>query len=66
MMVTHCLLALAVVTALLPPGRGGGLRQRLVEAGIEPARADRAIRAGWGAELARRHGLPTTTRAGIG
>ena len=45
--------------------REGALRQRLIEAGIDPARVPSATRAGTGAALARVHGVPVRTRAGI-
>ncbi len=66
MMVTHCLLAFGAIAVLFfRQGAEEQLRQRLVEAGIEPARVDRAGRAGHLEHLARRHGIPTRTRAGI-
>ena len=45
--------------------REGELRQRLIEAGIDPDRVERATRAGTAAALARAHGVPVRTRAGI-
>jgi putative membrane protein len=66
MMVTHCLLAFGTAAVLFfRQGAEEQLRQRLVEAGIAPERVDRAGRAGALEHLARRHGVPTRTRAGI-
>jgi putative membrane protein len=66
MMVLHCLLALgAVLVLFFRQAREGELRQRLLEAGIDPARVERATRAGTAAALARAHGVPVRTRAGI-
>jgi cytochrome c oxidase assembly factor CtaG len=66
MMVLHCLLALgAVMVLFFRQAREGELRQRLLEAGIEPARVERATRTGTAADLARAHGVPVRTRAGI-
>jgi len=66
MMVLHCLLAFgAVMILFFRQAREGELRQRLIEAGIDPARVERATRAGTAAALARAHGVPVRTRAGI-
>jgi cytochrome c oxidase assembly factor CtaG len=66
MMVVHCLLAFgAIMVLFFRQAREGELRQRLIEAGIEPARVERATRAGTAAALARAHGVPVRTRAGI-
>jgi putative membrane protein len=45
--------------------REGELRQRLLEAGIDPQRVSEAVRAGDGQALARAHGVSVRTRAGI-
>jgi cytochrome c oxidase assembly factor CtaG len=66
MMVLHCLLAFGAIAILFfRQAREGELRQRLIEAGIDPARVERATRAGTAAALARAHGVPVRTRAGI-
>lgn len=66
MMVLHCLLAFGAITVLFfRQAREGELRQRMLEAGIDPARVAEATRAGTGRELARAHGVPERTRAGI-
>lgn len=66
MMVLHCLLAFGAIAVLFfRQAREGELRQRLIEAGIDPARVERATRAGTAAALARAHGVPVRTRAGI-
>ena len=66
MMVLHCLLAFGAITILFfRQAREGELRQRMLEAGIDPARVAEATRAGTGRELARAHGVPERTRAGI-
>lgn len=66
MMVLHCLLAFGAVTVLFfRQAREGELSQRMIEAGIDPVRVQQATRAGDGAALARRHGVPVRTRAGI-
>lgn len=66
MMVLHCLLAFGAITVLFfRQAREGELSQRLIEAGLDPARVEEAIRAGTGEALARVHGVPVRTRAGI-
>ena len=66
MMVLHCLLAFgAIMVLFFRQASEGALRQRLIEAGIDPARVDSATRAGTAAALARAHGVPVRTRAGI-
>ena len=66
MMVLHCLLAFGAITILFfRQAREGELSQRLIEAGIDPARVAEATRAGTGEALARLHGVPVRTRAGI-
>lgn len=66
MMVLHCLLALGLVLVLFfRQAQEGELRQRLIEAGIDPARVERATRAGTAQALARAHGVSVHTRAGI-
>ena len=66
MMVLHCLLAFGAIAILFfRQAREGELRQRLLEAGIDPVRVERATRAGTAASLARDHGVPVRTRAGI-
>jgi cytochrome c oxidase assembly factor CtaG len=66
MMVVHCLLALGATTYLFfRQAREGELSQRMIEAGIDPARVAEATRAGRGEALARMHGVPVRTRAGI-
>ncbi len=66
MMVLHCLLAFGAITYLFfRQAREGELRQRLIEAGLDPARVAEAIRAGSGGALARAHGIPVRTRPGI-
>jgi cytochrome c oxidase assembly factor CtaG len=66
MMVLHCLLAFGAITVLFfRHAREGELRQRLLEAGIDPVRVAEATRDGTGRELARAYGLPERTRAGI-
>jgi cytochrome c oxidase assembly factor CtaG len=66
MMVLHCLLAFGAIAILFfRQAREGELRQRLIEAGIDPARVERATRTGTAAALARDHGVPVRTRAGI-
>lgn len=66
MMVLHCLLAFGAISILFfRQAREGELRQRLIEAGVDPARVAEAIRAGAGEALAHRHGVSVRTRAGI-
>lgn len=66
MMVLHCLLAFGAITVLFfRQAREGELSQRLIEAGIDPDRVAEAIRRGGGEALARTHGVPVKTRAGI-
>lgn len=66
MMVVHCMLALGATTYLFfRQAREGELSQRMIEAGIDPARVAEATRAGTGEALARMHGVPVRTRAGI-
>lgn len=66
MMVLHCLLAFGAITLLFfRQAREGQLRQRLLEAGIDPARVAEATRDGTGEALARMHGINVRTRAGI-
>jgi putative membrane protein len=66
MMVLHCLLAFGAIAILFfRQAREGALRQRLLEAGIDPARVERATRQGTADALARAHGVPVRTRAGI-
>lgn len=66
MMVLHCLLAFGAITILFfRQAREGELRQRMLEAGIDPDRVAEATRAGTGRELARAHGVADRTRAGI-
>lgn len=66
MMVLHCLLAFGAITVLFfRQAREGELRQRLVEAGLDPVRVESAIRSGTAESFARAHGVPVRTRAGI-
>jgi cytochrome c oxidase assembly factor CtaG len=66
MMVLHCLLAFGAITILFfRQAREGELRQRMLEAGIDPAAVAEATRAGTGQALARLHGVAPRTRAGI-
>ena len=66
MMVLHCLLAFGAITVLFfRQAKEGELSQRLLEAGIDPERVSEAIRRGGGEALARSHGVPVKTRAGI-
>lgn len=66
MMVLHCLLAFGAITILFfRQAREGELHQRLIEAGLDQTLVDEATRAGTGRELARAHGIPERTRAGI-
>jgi cytochrome c oxidase assembly factor CtaG len=66
MMVVHCLLAFGAVAVLFfRQAREGELRQRLVEAGLDPVRVERAIRSGTAESFARANGVPVRTRAGI-
>lgn len=66
MMVLHCLLAFGAITILFfRQAREGELRQRLLEAGIDPASVAEATRTGTAAALARTHGISSRTRAGI-
>ncbi len=66
MMVLHCLLAFGAIAVLFfRQAREGELRQRLLEAGVDPDRVERATRAGTADALARAHGVPVRTRAGI-
>ncbi len=66
MMVLHCMLAFGAIAILFfRQAREGELRQRLLEAGVDPARVAEATRAGTGRELARAHGVAERTRAGI-
>lgn len=66
MMLVHCLLAFGAIAILFfRQAREGELRQRLIEAGIDPARVETATRQGTAAALARAHGVPVRTRAGI-
>jgi cytochrome c oxidase assembly factor CtaG len=66
MMVLHCLLAFGAITILFfRQAREGELRQRMLEAGIDPVRVAEATRAGTGEALARLHGVSSRTRAGI-
>jgi len=66
MMATHCMLAFVVGAVLFYRYAGEELlRQRLIEAGLDALRVDRAIRAGRAKELARRYGLSVQTRGGI-
>jgi putative membrane protein len=65
-MAEHMILVLtALVLLFVRFAREGALRQRLVEAGVSPDAAGRAVRYGRGEELASRMGVATTTRAGI-
>jgi cytochrome c oxidase assembly factor CtaG len=66
MMVVHCLLAFGATTYLFfRQAREGELSQRMIEAGIAPSRVAVATRDGTGEALARMHGVPVQTRAGI-
>ena len=66
MMLMHCLLAFGPTGVLsFRQAREGQLRQRLIEAGIDPTRVERALRAGTAESLAEAHGIPVRTRAGI-
>lgn len=66
MMVLHCLLAFGAITILFfRQAREGELRQRMLEAGIDPIAVAEATRAGTGQALARLHGVASRTRAGI-
>jgi cytochrome c oxidase assembly factor CtaG len=66
MMVVHCLLAFGAIGVLFfRNAREGELRQRLLEAGIDPQRVELATRGGTAEALARAHGVQVRTRAGI-
>lgn len=66
MMLMHCLLAFGAIAVLFfRQAREGELRQRLIEAGLDPQRVAEAVRAGDGKALARAHGISVRTRAGI-
>jgi cytochrome c oxidase assembly factor CtaG len=66
MMVLHCLLAFGAIAVLFfRQAREGELRQRLVEAGLDPARVESAIRSGTAEAFAEAHGVSVRTRAGI-
>lgn len=66
MMLMHCLLAFGAIAVLFfRQAREGELRQRLLEAGLDPQRVAEAVRAGDGQALARAHGISVRTRAGI-
>lgn len=66
MILVHCMLAFGAVAVLFfRQAREGDLRQRLIEAGIEPERVELAIRAGGAEALARSRGISTTVRPGI-
>ncbi len=66
MMLSHCLLAFGAVGVLFfRQAREGELRQRLLEAGVDAERIDRATREGTAAELAATVGVSARTRAGI-
>lgn len=66
MMLMHCLLAFGAIAVLFfRQAREGDLRQRLLEAGIDPERVAEAVRAGDGNALARAHGISVHTRAGM-
>ena len=66
MMLMHCLLAFGAIAVLFfRQAREGELRQRLLEAGLDPQRVAEAVRAGDGKALARAHGISVRTRAGI-
>ncbi len=66
MMVLHCLLAFGAIGFLFfRQAREGDLRQRLIEAGVDPARVAEATRAGTAESLARLHGVSARSRAGI-
>jgi putative membrane protein len=66
MMLSHCLLAFSAITILFfRQAREGELRQRLLEAGLDRASVETATRRGTAEALARLHGIPVRTRAGI-
>lgn len=66
MMVMHCLLAFGAIAVLFfRQAREGELRQRLVEAGLDPVRVESAIRSGTAESVARMHGISARTRPGI-
>lgn len=66
MMASHCVIAFTAITVLFfRHAREQGLEQRLVEAGVEPQRARRAIIEGEAELLARQVGVAVRTRAGI-
>jgi cytochrome c oxidase assembly factor CtaG len=66
MMVTHCILALGMITILFfADAREQGLEQRLIEAGLDPEEVRTAVRSGEVNALATRAGVAITTRAGI-
>ena len=65
MMLSHCLLAFSAITILFfRQAREGDLRQRLIEAGSTGQRGERHP-AGTAEALARLHGIPVRTRAGM-
>ena len=66
MMLSHCLLAFSAITILFfRQAREGDLRQRLLEAGLDRASVENATRRGTAEALARLHGIPVRTRAGM-
>jgi putative copper resistance protein D len=66
MMLSHCLLAFGAVGVLFfRQAREGELRQRLLEAGVDADRIERATREGTAAALAEHVGVSARTRAGI-
>ena len=66
MMLSHCLLAFGAITILFfRQAREGELRQRLLEAGIDPGERGDRHPARHAEALARLHGIPVRTRAGI-
>jgi putative membrane protein len=65
-MAEHVVIVLGVLGVLaFRLAREGGLQRRLIEAGVDPAAARRAVRYGRADELARRHGVATALRPGI-
>lgn len=65
-MAEHVVIVLGVLGVLaFRLAREGGLQRRLIEAGVDPTAARRAVRYGRADELARRHGVATALRPGI-
>jgi len=66
MMILHCMLAFGAIAILFfRQAREGELRQRLIEAGVDPERVAEATRAGTAEALAEMHGVSARSRPGI-